>query len=82
MRKSPDVSEVIKIKKTIGKKKKYKKLHTSRKKTAFVYLDGGSWFPKAHVVLWLTLVGLSVFARSPVNPCQMKDVEADGLSSQ
>lgn len=80
MRKSPDVSEEIKIKR-LYKGIKHKKLWASRKKAPFIYLGGGSWFLKAHVLLWLPLVGLSHFERSPVNPCQMEDESGNGAFS-
>lgn len=50
MRKSSDILEEIKIKKSLVKKKD-KKLHASGHKTAFIYLKRGSWFLKEHVVL-------------------------------
>lgn len=51
MRKSSDILEEIKIKKSLVKKKKDKKLHASGHKTAFIYLKRGSWFLKERVVL-------------------------------
>jgi len=50
MRKSPDIFEEVKIKKTLGKKEDIK-LHASGHKPAFIYLNGGKWFLKECVVL-------------------------------
>lgn len=41
MRKSPDILEEIKIKKTLGRKKDIK-LHALGHKAAFIYLNGGN----------------------------------------
>lgn len=76
MRKSPGASEEIK-KKDCRKKKSTKSymLQERRRHPSCVWMEGAG-------VLWVPLVGLSDFERSPVNPCQMEDAEADGLSSQ